>query len=60
MCERFTRQPDGFWNLVSFVGLQASLIFTSVEASIPLADLYRGVTVQGVTVQGVTVQHVEI
>jgi Uma2 family endonuclease len=50
VCERFTRQPDGSWNLVSFVGLQATLFFTSVDASIPLADLYRGVTVQHVEI----------
>jgi|ERR1700722_9661650 len=44
LCERFVRQEDGSWALVSFVGLSASLVFTSVSASIPLADVYAGVT----------------
>ena len=41
--ERFIRQPDGSWGLVSFVGLNATLVFTSVPAGIPLADIYAGV-----------------
>jgi Uma2 family endonuclease len=44
VCERFVRLPDGSWGLVSFVGLDAELTFTSVAASIPLADVYAGVT----------------
>ncbi len=41
--ERFIRQSDGSWGLVSFVGLNATLVFTSVPAGIPLADIYAGV-----------------
>ncbi len=44
VCERFVRQPDESWALVSFVGLAATLAFTSVPARIPLADIYAGVT----------------
>jgi Uma2 family endonuclease len=43
VCERFVRQDDGSWALVSFVGLTAVLAFTSVQASIPLADVFAGV-----------------
>jgi Uma2 family endonuclease len=43
VCERFVRQADGSWVLVSFVGLYAILAFTSVQARIPLADVYAGV-----------------
>lgn len=41
--ERFTRQADGSWALVSFVGLEAVLAFTSVPVQVPLADIYAGV-----------------
>jgi Uma2 family endonuclease len=44
VCERFVRQADGSWALVSFVDVAASLVFTSVSATIPLADIYAGVT----------------
>lgn len=44
LCERYVRQDDGSWALVSFVGLTAKLIFTSVVADIPLADLYSGIS----------------
>jgi Uma2 family endonuclease len=43
VCERYVRQADGSWALVSFVGLTDTLAFTSVEARIPLADVYAGV-----------------
>jgi Uma2 family endonuclease len=43
VCERFVRQADGSWALVSFVGLSSTLAFTSVNAQIPLADIYAGV-----------------
>ncbi len=43
VCERFVRQPDGSWALVSFVGLTDTLKFTSVPVSISLADVYAGV-----------------
>lgn len=44
LCERYVRQHDGSWALVSFVVLTAKLLLTSVEAEIPLADLYSGIT----------------
>ena len=43
VCERYVRQADGSWALVSFVGLTATLAFTSVPARISLADVYAGV-----------------
>ncbi len=43
VCERYVRQADGSWALVSFVGLSDTLALTSVEARIPLADVYAGV-----------------
>lgn len=43
VCERYVRQADGSWALVSFVGLTSTLAFTSVPASISLADVYAGV-----------------
>lgn len=44
LCDRFVRQADDSWALVSFVELTAELVFTSVEARIPLAAIYTGVT----------------
>jgi len=44
VCDRYVRQADGSWALVSFVGLTATLAFTSVPALIPLADIYSGIT----------------
>jgi Uma2 family endonuclease len=43
VCERYVRQADGSWAVVSFVGLSATLAFTSVQARICLADIYAGV-----------------
>ena len=43
VCERFVRQADGSWALVSFVGLAAELAFTAVPVRVPLADIYAGV-----------------
>ena len=42
--ERFIRQGDGSWGLVSFVGLDAELALTSVPVRIPLSEIYSGVT----------------
>ena len=44
VCERFTRSNDGSWAFVSFVGLAAELVFTSVLVKIPLSDVYNGVS----------------
>jgi Uma2 family endonuclease len=41
--ERFVRQADGSWALVSFVGLDAELALTAVPVRVPLADIYAGV-----------------
>jgi Uma2 family endonuclease len=43
VCERFVRQPDGSWALVSFVGIEATLVFTTARAELSLADIYAGV-----------------
>lgn len=43
VCERFVRQSDGSWGLVSFVGMEATLLFTAARAEVPLADIYAGV-----------------
>ena len=44
LCDRYVRQSDGSWALVSFVGLTTTLAFTAVTARIALADVYAGVT----------------
>jgi len=41
--DRYIRQPDGAWGLISFVGLTETLAFISIAASVPLADIYAGV-----------------
>ena len=43
ICERFVRQNDGSWTLVTFTGLTDTLVFVSITARIPLADIYAGV-----------------
>ena len=44
VCERFVRQPDGSWAMVSFVDRTTTLTFTSVPVQISLADIYERVT----------------
>lgn len=44
LCQRFVRQPDQSWQLVTFEGMEATLAFTSVQASITLVDVYNGVS----------------
>jgi Uma2 family endonuclease len=41
--DRYVRQADGRWWLETFVGLDDTLAFHSVQASILLADIYKGV-----------------
>ena len=41
--ELFARQPDESWNLRTFIGLEATLNFASVEAAIPLAEIYQDI-----------------
>lgn len=43
LCDRFVRQADGSWGLVSFVGMEAVLAFSAVPIQVPLADIYAGV-----------------
>lgn len=43
VCERFVRQADGSWALVSFVGLNAVLEFATVPVKVALAEIYTGV-----------------
>ncbi len=43
LIDRYIRQADGSWALVSFVGLDDTLVFTSVQASVPLAEVYAGI-----------------
>ena len=43
LVERFTRQADGSWNLVVFSGLDATVYFESVDAVVPLAEIYENV-----------------
>ncbi len=42
--ERFVRLSDGSWGLVTFEGLEATLVFTTVPVQIPLADIYAGIS----------------
>jgi Uma2 family endonuclease len=44
VCERFVRQDNGAWELVTFAGLDSQLAFTTVDARVALLDLYQGVT----------------
>ncbi|MGK2910235.1 MAG: Uma2 family endonuclease [Sphingobium sp.] len=41
--ERYVRQPDGSWNRIDTVGLDATLELASVPLRLPLADVYRDV-----------------
>ena len=43
LIERFVRQPDESWNLTILSGLTGDLVFATVPARIPLADIYTGV-----------------
>lgn len=44
VCERFVRQPDNSWLLTTVTGIEGRLALASVEATIPLTDIYAGVT----------------
>jgi Uma2 family endonuclease len=44
LIEVFTRQSDGLWRYQPFVGLEITATFSALEASLPLAELYRDVT----------------
>ncbi len=51
VCERYVRQSDGSWALVSFVGLTAVLALTSVPVQIPLVDVYSGIIFSDITLR---------
>ena len=42
--ERHSRQPDGQWMLSDVFELEKSLELTSISVTLPLAEIYRGVT----------------
>ncbi len=44
LCERFTRRPDGTCTIAAFVGLESTLELESVPVSVPLADIFAGLT----------------
>lgn len=41
--ERYVRQPNNDWLLTNFVGLDAAITVQSVQATIPLRQIYEGV-----------------
>ncbi len=43
LIERYTRQSDGTWAQTDFVGLDVQMKLATVEVSVPMADVYRGV-----------------
>jgi Uma2 family endonuclease len=43
LLERFARQADGSWSLMEFSGLASVLEFASVQARVPLSEVYDGV-----------------
>ena len=43
-CERFTRQPDGIWSVVSYIELGEELTFASIPARVSLGAIYAGFT----------------
>jgi Uma2 family endonuclease len=45
--ERYVRQPAGGWLLTTVRGLDADFELTSVAATVPLREIYRGVTFEG-------------
>ncbi|MBX3400421.1 MAG: Uma2 family endonuclease [Gemmataceae bacterium] len=49
--ERFVRQDDGSWKLQVFEGIDDTFSLDSIPVSIPLADVYRGVTFQPLPLQ---------
>jgi Uma2 family endonuclease len=43
-CDRYVRGPDETWLNKTFAGLDGVLAFESVSASVPLSEIYAGVT----------------
>ena len=44
LVERFVRQPDDNWLLTAFSGLTQTFEYGTLPARVPLAEIYRGVT----------------
>ncbi|MBY0514387.1 MAG: Uma2 family endonuclease [Gemmataceae bacterium] len=44
VCEHFVRQPTGSWLLTTVTGLDGELALATVEARVPLAEIYSGAT----------------
>jgi Uma2 family endonuclease len=44
LVERYARQPDGTWLLTEFSDSGGVFTFASVPAAVPMAEIYRGVT----------------
>ena len=43
LVERFVRQPDDTWLLAEFSGLTATFEYGTIDARVPLSEIYRGV-----------------
>jgi Uma2 family endonuclease len=43
LIERYVRQTDGSWNLVTFETLSQTLAFASIPVRVPLTEIYSGV-----------------
>lgn len=49
--DRFVRQDDGSWKLTTFAGMNATFALDSVAVTIPMADVYRGITFEPLPLQ---------
>ena len=47
----FVRQPDNTWLLTSAQGLESTIAFPMLKASVPLAEVYAGITFSGATLR---------
>ena len=54
VCEQFVRQPNETWVLTSVTDPIGELVFASVPARIPLADVYAGVVLSGDSATGLS------
>ncbi len=44
LVERYVRQADGLWYVETFEGMQGVVTLSSIECTVPLADIYDRVT----------------
>jgi Uma2 family endonuclease len=42
LIDRYVRQPDGTWNLMTFAGPDAVFSFKTIRGKVSLTDIYRG------------------